>query len=442
MKVKPSRKVLSIFLSFAMVVFLFAGLPITASATEPDDCKLISKCEVEPGSYRIQEGGDYYIDSGVRSSSVITVATDEAVLILGDGVNSGDMFSDITIDCVEEYADLTIEDLYICNNVDSGSDENVVVAGSNIIRFTGSGNTLTLAGTSLLETVEYVASAGILVGAGTELTIVGDGTLYMYKYTQGSGIGGNSNMANGTIELAGGNIFIKGSKTGALIGNDTCDDPAAQREIGDISISGGNINLINKAQGAAVGGSRMSIAGDVYLEGGSLSIITDFSGSAIGAGARKKIPASNNGNLYITGGSLKTMITDNAYSSWGLVAGEPGEITAASGQKYYINDAAITAAKLYNGTTQVYRAVLDTTDISAVDGVYTVRIDTQPSFSTGLHGYEYYDTTTSTIPNWEPVTDNNLYLYLIGGVNHTVNVNGQEFDCVWDGTSGFTVTAV
>ena len=254
-------------------------------------------------SYTITTGGVYYLAcTDTASTKTVNINTTANVTIKGDQIMTSTAITPKQKVCFYPVAgaNLTLEDVSLSNNLGSGSSTSsggIVVTGMNLIDFTGSGNNLYLAGTNLLETVEYVAAAGIHVPDTASLTIdaspyCSNGTLYLYKYSQGSGIGGNANLANGEITFDGGNIFIKGSKTGAVVGNDTAGNATEEAKIKDIYINGGNINIVNKAQGAGIGGSRMSIAGDVYVAGGCLTLVTDFSAPVIGAGAQKKSPAS------------------------------------------------------------------------------------------------------------------------------------------------------
>jgi hypothetical protein len=407
------RRALSVIFTLALVISLFSGLTINAAAIG--------------GGTTINSGGTYQLDT--NATGTITVATTAAVTIVGNGDGTasglGTPNNELTIDCTSAGANLTIQNVYIKN---TGTDGAV---GINAINFTGTGNTLNLSGVSLIEGMIYTQRALIHVGSGAGLTINGSGTLYMYKYTQGAGIGGNATEANGAITIAGGNLLIKGSKTGALIGNDLC---TASVTTGNITISGGNINLISKAQGAAIGGSRMSGAGNVYLTGGNLSIVTDFSGSSIGGGAQVKGTSGANGSIYITGGSLKTMITDNAYSSWGYPDTSDVKVTV-TGDYYVINNATVTATKLSTGTTAVHQVLIDTVELDTPASSFTVYSGATLLYSGGLHLYDYNESASSTVANWDYTVedDTNLYLYLPDG-SYTFSVNGETYTATVSGS--------
>jgi hypothetical protein len=435
---RRTRRALSLLLTLAMTVLLFSAMTLSASAT------------TYYGSATGIVGGDIIAGAGTytlagNATGTIYINTTDDVTIVGNGAgtpsNPGTPNEELTIDCsATSGVNLTIQDLYIKNVGENGE------VGINAIDFTGTDNTLTLAGTNMIEGMEYTQKAVIHAGTYVEneitlftgLTINGSGTLYLYKYTQGAGIGGNANEANGNITFASGNTFIKGSKTGPLVGNDLCTGTVS---VGNISITGGNLCLINKAQGAGIGGSRLSGAGAVGISGGNVTFITDFSGSAVGAGAQVKGTASNNGTLTITGGSVKAMIMDNAYSSWSNPSTTYERVVPATGETYVVDNAAIKQA-IINAGDNVAPVVFDTADLPAAT-TYSVEFNDNLFYEGGLHNYQYSDCTffsSHTMENWDKVADSQLYFYLpklsTVGDTHTLTVNGVNFTCRWNG-SGF-----
>jgi hypothetical protein len=364
--------------------------------------------------------GIYYLKK--NSTGVITVSTSDPVTIVGSGVTEGDKFSDLTIKYSVPNADLTIENLYIQSNVDLGTSSGKVTnKGKNIIDFKGEGNTLNFSGTNLLENMSYVQASGIHVPKGVSLTIGNNstGTLYMYKTSQGSGIGGDADEACGAITFAGGDIFIKGSKTGAVIGGDYAskDGTADGVTNDDITISGGNLNIVNKAMGAAIGASSAgTCAGDVYITGGVTTIISDYSGSAIGYGGSKK---GSPGNLYVTGGTLKCVLTENAtIGNWN------------SGNQV-ANDSQISAEK-DNGNLALL--VFD-----AKGG--TVEVSNDYGTVTAGHNYYYSESNASTMSNWSSLDDGNVYLYLDKSKKSYVLTCGEKnYDAEWSNTDGKWMT--
>ena len=229
----------------------------------------------------------------------------------------------------------------------------------------------------------------------------------LYKNAMGTGIGSDTNAANGDITINGGNIFMKGSRTGAVIGNDA-GSSFNQNHLGIITINGGNLFIANIANGAAIGSSNQSKSGLVVVNGGNVTIATAFAGSTIGAGAGQKSVAGANGTLIVNGGSIKTMIMANAYPSWGIPDTTPGP--------YVIDDATITA-DMVDGNDDP--AVLHT--VSAVNESLpvTVLLDDGPIFyQGGLHEY-VYEASTTTADNFVELTggdiDYNLYFYTPSG---------------------------
>ena len=368
------------------------------------------------GGTTITTGGTYNIASD--ASGVITIDTTEAVTLVGNGM-SGTAYSGLTIDCTVAGADLTIDNVYI----------SAPVTNKNVLNFTGTGNDLTLKGDSLLENSgASMYYAAIHVPSDGSLTIDGDGTLYVYKSALGACIGGDCDTlthvgeTNGDITIAGGTIFAKGTMTGATIG-------AGQKGTGGkVYITGGVLNLMTKARGAVIGGGGENggvhgAGGDVYISGGTLLLYTDWTGSQVGCGNGNTI-YDDGGNLYVSGGSVKTVITANAGSKWDTSKTEDT-----------VSDAAITAVKMNNETDQdsVYLLKFDASLLSAASGTYTVDVD-GTEFYSGT-GHEWNAGIPSSTVNGgaftADTTDTNLYLYLTGE-SHILTVNGENFSIIWD----------
>lgn len=374
----------------------------------------------------ITAGGSYHIEKGDPNVSygVITVATREPVKLIGLGISDTDaLFSDLTIDCASG-ADITVENLWINNNRGQGTGSGPTNMGVNIINFKGGGNVLRVSGENLLENQEYVQGAGIHVPPGAELTLAGDGVMYFYKYSQGCGIGGNAYEPCGDITFRSGRYFIKGSKTGAVIGGDAAGSSAQN---GDITVSGGEIVIVSVATGDAIGESNQAnCGGDVYLRGGNLTTISCWSGLGIGRG-----------NLYITGGSYKPVLTANA------ISGMPNSNT------HYVREDAVWASK-YDGTQfggyVVYSNgkparlfTFDTGLLSRSAGSFSVSGAT--NYSGGLHDYVYTGATSTVASFRRAATDKNLYFYLPTEKDQTLTVNGETFTVSWDAEKAeFAVT--
>jgi hypothetical protein len=358
------------------------------------------------GDKTISSGGTYYISKG--AAGTITIKTTDKVTLVGQGVSSADRYSDLLIDCAVAGVNLTIEDLYIQNNVGQGTASGDTNAGINIINFTGKGNTLNFNGTNLLENMTYVKAAGIHVPHDASLTIGknSSGTLYMYKYSQGSGIGGDEGEACGEITFAGGDIFIKGSKTGAVIGGDAVNGDIN----GDITISGGNLNIVNKAMGAAIGASSQgTCAGAVYISGGVTTIITDYSGSAIGRGGGT---TEDIGSLTMTGGTLKCVRTNNSTTgNW-------------NSGKQQVDDSLIRVDK-----GNLARLIFD-----AKGG--SVTVDNGYGTVSAGHNYFYSESNASTMSNWSCLNDDSVYLYLDKTKTYKLTGAGSTYSVKWNEAEG------
>ena len=364
-----------------------------------------------PGSIK---GGDFITAGGVYQLEqpnqtirygVVTIATREPVTLVGYGVSAPTaMFKDLTIDCASGV-NLTIRDLWVNNNAGQGTASGPTNMGVNILNFTGGGNLLQTEGVCLLENQDYVQGAGIHVPPGADLTFAGNGTLYVYKYSQGCGIGGNANEACGTITFASGDYFIKGSKTGAVIGGDA----QGSARNGNITFAGANVVVINEAMGDAIGESNQgTCGGDVYISGGNLTTITLWRGDAI----------SSRGTLYFTGGSYKPIMTSNALTG--------------SGNTHFVNDRAVTDKKLSNGKAASL-FTFDTTMLTKTTSNFTVSGVTR--YSGGLHDYEYSG-ANSTIASFQRVAnDKNLYFYLPMEKDMKLTVNGETFIVSWNATT-------
>lgn len=433
---RRSKKILVVLLFCIMVLgnvnFLYAAdfnQIETADETMPS---LLCIKTVTAGD-TISTGGIYKIAEDA-TGGIITVNTTQKVFLMGKVTTKetakAESFVKLSINCAVEGANITIRNLGIQSPA----------SGTNLINFTGSHNKLFFSGLNYLDADTNMAGKALMhVGPDTELTIDAaifdrGATLYFYKRDMAAAIGGDYYENNGKITINGGNIFGKGSKQGAVIGQGaaTGSDSVA----GTITINGGNINLIGNARGAVIGGSAgstgASAGGEVYIKGGIITLNVDFSGAAIGGGGYDAGNDSDAGNVYISGGSLRTYIDENAISLWGV---------AENG----VNDKAITATKYNNDSDakeEVYILPVDVSDIHA--STYVVKIDGVRYYTGGLHEYGYVNESkpldeqipiTDTTTNWNTITDANLYLYTTKE-DHIVTVNGRAYSYSWDDETG------
>ena len=189
----------------------------------------------------VTTGGTYTIAEGFTGT--ITINTAAAVTI--DGTGAGNL-SDIDIFTRLTTADLTIKNLNITNETGS-----VITFGS------GTGNKLTLAGTSNLQTSDTWAA---VVNVGSGLIVDGSGALNLTAGTQGSGIGYNSyGDSTANIIIKNGSITTSTSM-GAGIGS------GSNGSIGNISITGGTV-VASSEWAAGVGAGWSGTVGNILFNG-------------------------------------------------------------------------------------------------------------------------------------------------------------------------------
>ena len=145
----------------------------------------------------------------------------------------------------------------------------IVISGSVTINL-GVGTTL-------------VASSGIEVDEGNELTIEGDGTLNAivadnFYAAIGRGFHGNTPGTSGIININGGIITATGGKFAAGIGG---GDTGAG---GTININGGTIVATGGYLAAGIGGGVYGAGGVINISGGRVTAISDDRASGIGPG--------------------------------------------------------------------------------------------------------------------------------------------------------------
>lgn len=417
------------------------NIELTKSSYNPgSEDKMVYGSKNTGKIHTITSKGTYYIGSGAEG--VLTVDTTDEVILIGKGISENDVYENLCIDCVNAGSDVTIQDVYL----------KYELKDNNQIKFVGRGNTLKFKGTNILEKNTGASGyAMIYVPYGTELTISGGSSdyLYIYKREQGAGIGGNGSAKNGEgiesqyngdITIDGGNYFMKNSKQGALIGAGS-GAAGVSGSPGSITISNADMYLIAYSRGAAIGGSAGTQASggsdDVTIDNSTITINVDFSGSAIGGGGYDGGNDSGGGTVIYESGSVKTYIDKNALSNWGV--SKPG----VNGNK------AITAEVTNKSGETLYLCMIDTSKINSSKSYFTVKSDKDGEiYSGGLHKYEFvgandskYTTNIeSTLDNWVASDDTNIYVYVTGD-DHEFDVNGQIVQAKWDSAKKtFTLT--
>ncbi|MDR1796989.1 MAG: dockerin type I repeat-containing protein [Clostridiales Family XIII bacterium] len=350
------------------------------------------------------------------AAGVITFTPDphnNALTIIGNGVDQEP--NNVTLS-IARGINLTIQDVYLAAAGDTPLIHfNGIIGNSNLLS-----NQLLFEGTNALENETGGKSALVRVAEGVDLSILGEGSLYLYKNGGGAGIGGNAAdadggaaEAHGKITVAGGNLFLKGSGAGALLGSGGGTGPA-----GEIVIKDGNVNAVTQSQAAAIGGGAGSSGGSVLLQGGNVTVTTDGAGPAVGGGS-----------LTVTGGSLKAVATENAAALQGVPAGLTYEVVSATMQGGGDPPAALGLLKF------------DTVDLSQSADVYTVLVGSGLYYQGGVHGTSYNPAApTGAQAGWPESGDSQLYLWIPKAAT-SLRVNGEPFTLVWnEGAGAFTCT--
>ena len=312
-------------------------------------------------------------------SGVVDVLSTNTFTING---NSSNVYHDLTISCTGASASaLVINNLRVSN-------DNV-----GVLDFTGTGNTLTFSGTNVLDS-HALTKANIRVPSGAGLTIYGTtNKLYLYKNAHGAAIGGAAGEANGTITINSGEIFAKGSGTGAVIGTGNNAASAA----GTIDIKGGKLNIATVSNGAGIGGGVNGTIGTVKMSGSSnVNIVCDWNGAAIGVGNA----TTSAGMLYVEDASLFVSSTDNRTAS------DTYLVTAPTRSQYL-------------GTAQLYPAAVPVPSSST----HKIYVDSTSLYYNGTpNNYTYVGSNTSTTANWTPNSANTIYIYMEGYYSQFVSV--------------------
>ncbi len=257
-----------------------------------------------PSDNVIREDGYYQVPADLNTTVTIT---DNAhnVFLMGDAGNTASApYSNLSFDSKNDNLNLTIQNLHITNGGWSGK---------SAIIFTGTGNTLKLAGENTLSADNYMSKSMVSVAPGVELTVTGSGSLQLNSQATcyGAGIGGDAGQGAGKITINGGTFDINAPGSGAAIGagansadaeiviNDGTFDIAM--ELSDSMPS----NLSNS--GAAIGSGDYAAKGTtkITINGGSFTGFTQVNSSIIGLGHRASNPASllaeiNGGSFDLT----------------------------------------------------------------------------------------------------------------------------------------------
>lgn len=253
---------------------------------------------------------------------------------------------------------------------------------------------------SLISTQAYCAGLQKNGSTGT-LTINGMGELYAKGRTGGAGIGSGVNSPVENITINGGKITAVGGSGSAGIGGGQAG------YVSNITITGGVIIATGSDDGAGIGGGHSQLTENITISGGTVTAIggiEEYSDSTVSGGAG--IGGDKASNIVISGGSVKAI---SPYAN--AIGGATGNATVIP----------------TDGTDKVFLVTIENPKDEPVeiDGVPFTPVNHRAADS----------------------TDGNLYVYLKGGMKHTVKVGNteKEYDLTSDDYSGrgtlFTVSA-
>lgn len=263
---------------FVVLLLVFCAISVTAYAADAN----------------ISENNNFYdlAAHGHGNGDRITIAAGCSVKLIG---NAGTTYTAFEIVCLPGVH-LTLQDV----NINDSANE-----FSFPVYFQGTGNALTLTGTSTLKAGEYVPA--VCVESSTDLTIGGAGTLNVTGGDWGAGIGGSDASDGGSINITGGTVIAQGGSTGPGIGG------GAFGSEGSISISGGTVVAIGGYRAAGLGGGYTSKGGSITISGGMVTATGGEYGAGIGGGqANGSGEGGSDGAITITGGTVLAARGSNA----------------------------------------------------------------------------------------------------------------------------------
>lgn len=351
------KKLLSWFLTVAMMLSLFAAMPMTANA---EDVTYDGEFNIETG-----EG----TGSGFRyASGELWLDEDGTYLVYGNGNKVGNRIRVNT----SVTATVTIKDINLEINLPFECGDN-----SNV--------TLVLADNSENTFSGYGGHAGLRVVPTATLTIttagqsLGNGSLSAYGGADSSsswasaGIGGSELESSGTIVIDGGTIFAKG-------GNGR--PPGAWRGPG----------------GAGIGGASGRACGDITINGGTVTAIGgDVNPEGAGIGGGSSDPSTYRGKITINGGTVRAYSGQTGASGTGIGFCSSIAIADTADVEAYSsgNFPAIYGTTDTSGHTAfLLNLMLDSTVTADTDITITRRYTSSETFELTIpNGYRNFATT-------------------------------------------------
>ncbi|MGN0484666.1 MAG: flagellin, partial [Lachnospiraceae bacterium] len=296
------------------------------------------------GSYELEDGYIYQIASDLNGKS-FHIGSGKTVSIENTNLNNSGIIC--------ENAILYLDNVTIENDFNQGTTypsghegAPVECVGNNEINFIGTnklkggrywatqndifdyaaisvttGNTVSLNGSGLLETIGGGAAAGIggdfISGkedAGNILIQSGEIHAYSGDVLTGAGIGGALEGKCGNIVINGGKTYSYGGDGGAGIGSGTFFYGSAAK-CGLITITDGVVYASggNTDGGAGIGGGFGSSGADVVITGGTVVAVGNEGGAGIGSGTNMSGLPLNSGTLNLTGGEVLAIGSNRTY---------------------------------------------------------------------------------------------------------------------------------
>ncbi len=300
--------------------------------------------------------GDTFDLSTCTSGDTVTINVGAAATLTGTAP------SNVMVLC-NPMVTLTLNGVSIDNSLSVGCS----------LSFTGTMNTLILAGNNILKSGgDY---AGIAVEGLTELVIMGSGTLGVTGGMYAAGIGGSYDQATGTITLSGGTIIAQGGYRGAGIGG------AYLRSGGKITVSGSTVTATGGYEAAGIGGGSHGGGGTIEVSSGTVTATGGTSAAGIGGGLN-----DNGGAVTLSGGMTYAKGGSGAPNDIGYGLGHSGmatTLTISQTAAVFLENNTSTAPSLPDG--HVNKTPADPVDPMIFSG-NTVYGLTVPAAWTGSDG--------------------------------------------------------
>ena len=336
-----NKKALSIVLVILFSVLCFPFIATAADGTIDID-----------GTYDISAYGNdsvLTIDSAGSAAGLTVTLTN----------TSGATYTNLQINCVDAGTKLTINNVRINNSA---------AANAYALAFNGTGNTLTLVGSSTLA--GGANEPGVRVETTAALTIGGSGSLSVTGGQYGAGIGAGEQSDGGSITIESGSVTATGGYGGAGIGGGygVIVDQGSDYVITDagnggaVTIQGGTVNATGGLHGAGIGAGRFGSGGQITIEGGSVTAVGYSGGAGIGGGNCELMSSGiinlilagtgDGGTIRISGGVVNASGQYNGDAHADRVAGAGiGGGFGGTGGTIEISGGEITAVSCPNDTT-------------------------------------------------------------------------------------------